>query len=50
MAGVKLILRVPSAGLKIGDEITVENAEAADALVANGTARRAKPGAKSDKD
>ena len=46
---VKMILRVPSAGLKRGDEIEVENAEAADALVSNGTARR-KPAAKKSSD
>ena len=37
----KLILRVPTVGAKPGDEIEVSDKETADALVANGTARRA---------
>jgi hypothetical protein len=47
---VKVILRVPTKGLKAGDELTVADAETADRLVANGSAKRVKPGPKSDKD
>jgi hypothetical protein len=47
---VKVILRVPTLGANVGDEIEVANAETADALVANGSAKRVKPGPKSDKD
>lgn len=50
MASIKLTLRVPTKGAKRGDEITVDSAEAADALVANGTAKRVKPEPKSVKD
>lgn len=37
----KLILRVATAGAKPGDEIEVADKETADALIANGSARRA---------
>lgn len=50
MAAIKLTLRVPTKGLKAGDEITVDSADAADALVANGTAKRSKATPKSEKD
>jgi hypothetical protein len=47
----KLILRVPTMGKKAGEEIDVKDVETADALVANGTARRkAAVPKKSDKD
>lgn len=36
----KLILNVPTVGAKAGDEIEVADKDTADALVANGTARR----------
>lgn len=49
MANVKLILRVPTKGAKRGDEIQVD-AETAEALVANGSARRVKAAPKSEKD
>ncbi len=48
--GVKVQLRVPTLDSKRGDVIEVESAEVADALVANGSASRVKPAAKSDKD
>ena len=47
---VKLILRVPTVGKARGDEIEVADKATADALVANGSAKRVKPGPKSDKD
>jgi hypothetical protein len=47
---VKVILRVPTVGAGVGDEIEVADAKTADALVANGSAKRVKPGPKSDKD
>ena len=50
MSKVKVVLRVPTLGARRGDEIEVDSAEVADALVANGTARRVKPGPKSEKD
>ena len=50
MSKVKVVLRYPTVGAKAGDEIEVDSAEVADALVANGTARRVKPGPKSEKD
>lgn len=50
MAAVKLILRKPTKGAKAGDTIEVESAEAADALVANGSAMRVKSAPKSEKD
>lgn len=37
----KLILNFPTVGAKAGDEIEVKDKATADALVANGTARRA---------
>ena len=37
----KLILRVPTRGAKAGDEIEVSDKDAAEALIANGSARRA---------
>jgi hypothetical protein len=43
----KLILRVPTFGAKAGEEIEVSDKETADALVANGTARRASAAKKS---
>lgn len=46
MSKVKVVLRVPTMGARVGDTIEVEDAETADALVANGTARRVKPGPK----
>jgi hypothetical protein len=46
----KLILRVPTVGKKAGEEIEVADKATVDALVANGTAKRVKPGPKSDKD
>lgn len=47
---VKLILRVPTVGKVVGDEIEVADKKAADALVANGSARP-KPGKQqSDRD
>ena len=46
----KVILRVPTKGAKAGDELTVADAATADALVANGSAKRVKPGPKSEKD
>lgn len=49
MAKTKLVLRVPTVGKRVGDEIEVDTAAEADALVANGTARR-KSAAKSEKD
>jgi len=39
----RVILRVPTLGKKAGEEIEVENKETADQLIANGTARPAKP-------
>lgn len=50
MAGkpTKVVLRVPTMGKKRGEVIEVESITAADALVANGTARRVEE--KSDKD
>lgn len=50
MSKVKVVLRVPTVGAGVGDEIEVESAEVADRLVANGSAKRVKPGPKSDKD
>lgn len=48
---VKVRLARPTKGKKAGEFITVADAEAADALVANGTARRVKAEPKkSDKD
>ena len=47
---VKVVLRVPTVGAGVGDVIEVADTKAADALVANGTARRVKPGPKSEKD
>lgn len=47
---VKVILRVPTLDAGVGDEIEVADAATADALVANGSAKRVKPGPKSDKD
>lgn len=46
---VKVVLRVPTVGAGVGDEIEVADKATADALVANGSAKRVKPG-KSDKD
>jgi hypothetical protein len=37
----KLILNVPTIGANAGDEIEVSDKDTADALVANGSARRA---------
>lgn len=37
----KLILNVPTVGYNAGDEIEVADKDTADALVANGSARRA---------
>jgi hypothetical protein len=48
--GVKVVLRVPTAGAGVGDTIEVADKETADRLVANGSAKRVKPGPKSDKD
>jgi len=48
--GVKVILRQPTKGAKRGETIEVADAATADALVANGSAVRVKPGPKSDKD
>lgn len=45
----KVILRVPTLGANVGDEIEVADAATADALVANGSAKR-KATSKSDKD
>lgn len=42
----KVILRVPTMGAKAGDEIEVADSEVADELVANGSAKRVKPGPK----
>jgi hypothetical protein len=42
----KLILNVPTVGYNAGDEIEVSDKDAADALVANGSARRATAAAK----
>lgn len=47
---VKVVLRVPTKGKKVGDELEVADKATADALVANGTARRVNPGPKSEKD
>jgi hypothetical protein len=47
---VKVVLLVATKGHKRGDEITVADAETADALVAAHQARRVKPGPKSEKD
>lgn len=49
MAGVKVTLRVPTMGAKVGDEIEVADAATADALVASGAAKRVKAAPKSDK-
>ena len=47
----KLVLRVPTVGKAAGEEIDVKDAETADALVRNGTARRKVAASKkSDKD
>jgi hypothetical protein len=46
---VKVTLRVPTKGKRAGDTIEVADAATADALVANGSAVRVKPGPKSDK-
>ncbi len=50
MAGVKVVLRVPTVGKKAGETIEVADKATADALVANGSAKRVKPDPKSDKD
>ena len=43
----KLILRVPTLGSKAGDEIQVADADTAEELVRNGTARKPTPASKS---
>ena len=47
---VKVVLRVPTVGSGVGDTIEVADKETAERLVANGTAKRVKPGPKSEKD
>lgn len=46
----RVVLRVPTLGKQVGDELEVADKATADRLVANGSAKRVKAGPKSEKD